>query len=499
MRRYFHGLLAVYAVILVLSLHVFAKAPEGVEIRILHTNDIHGRVMEGIGFGRLFTIVRDFRRENPYTLLLDGGDTFHGTAIANVFQGEGMVRLMNEIGFDGSVAGNHDFNYGWQRLVELREMADFPILGANVSPSILGEYEIFTVGGVRVGVFGLATPETPFKTHPKNVEGLTFKSPVEVARALVSALEPQVDVIVAVGHLGVDMESFDTSLKVIEEVPGIDLFIDGHSHTLFPTGTWINETLLVSTGGHLEALGIVELTVAAGEVVHMSARTISAEDVEKAPQDPGVLNMIEELLEAVQMLGQEEIGTTSVHLEGARIPVRTKETNLGNFVADVLLEVSGADISFINGGSIRDSIEAGTITVGDINRVFPFGNYIQVREVTGAQIREILEYGTKDFPSESSGFLQVGGMSFVINKKNNRLENIFISGRPLELNATYTLATNDFLGAGGDGYWMLVDTPLIAELMTVSDALIDYIKAIGTIAPTVDGRIRVETGHHFQR
>jgi len=480
---------------------VLAEALPDVNITILHTNDLHGRVEEGIGFARLATWVQNFREENPHTLLLDAGDTVHGLPIATLFQGESIIRLMNAVGYDAMVAGNHDFNYGWERLVALDQMANFPIMGANIineaGETILTPYEIKEVGGVKIGIFSLSTPETALKTHPKNVAGLTFTDPVTVATEMVNLLEPQVDLIIALGHLGTDQESEPyTSIQVIQAVPGIDLFVDGHCHTEFSSGMLINETLLVSTGEHGNNLGVVQLVVEEGGLVAAEASLINATEMSVA-EDEGVKAMIAQLNQEVQTIGAEVIGNTSVHLEGARDLVRTSETNLGNLVTDVFLDVTGADIALTNGGGIRDSIAAGAITKGDIIRVFPFGNSIEVKRVTGQDIKEALEHGTRTYPEPSGAFPQVAGLTFVIDvsrPEGDRVVEVMVGSEPLDLEKEYTLATNDFVAAGGDGYHMIATTPTLHQMMTMDEALIEYIRERGELTPVVEGRITVRDG-----
>lgn len=478
-----------------------ASGAQGTEITILHTNDLHGRITQGLGLAEVATMVEEFRLENPNTLLFDAGDTVHGLPIVNLFEGRSMIDLMNAIGFDAMAAGNHDFNFGLERLLELNEAADFPIMGANVvrenGDSVLDGYEIFEKDGVRIGVFGLATPETMYRTHPRNVAGIQFASPSEVAAELVAHLQPQTDIIIALGHLGVNPSSFYTSLAVINQVPGIDLFIDGHSHTLFAEGTMVGDTLLVSTGAHNQHFGVVNLVVQDGELSSANARTISEAEANAHPSER-ILNMVSEFQADVEEMGREVIGATSVRLEGDRVPVRTGETNLGSLSADIILAATDADISMINSGSIRDSIEAGPITMGDIQRVFAFGGLLEVRLMTGEAILEALEHGTRNFPNEDGGFPQVGGVRFDINTSNpagSRVENVYIGGQPLDLTREYRLAVGDFMGGGGDGYTMIAAAPMVGEFMDVREAIIAYfVNHEGSVAPAADGRIRVTDG-----
>jgi len=481
---------------------VIASGQESTEITILHTNDFHSRMVENMSMARVSTLVNDFREANPNTLLLDAGDTVHGLPIANFFEGRTMIEVMNEIGFDAMVAGNHDFNFGMERLLELNEMADFPIMGANVvnqaGETLLDSYEIFEKDGVRIGVFGLSTPDTLYRTHPRNVEGLDFVSPSLVAAEMVAHLEPQTDIIIALGHLGIDAGSFYTSLRVIDEVPGIDLFVDGHSHTLLENGRMVNDTLLVQTGAHSNNLGVVELVVEGGELVSANARTINHNEVAHVPQDPNVLEMVTAFQAEVREMGAEVIGHTAVYLDGSRYNIRRRETNLGNFIADAMLAATDADLAFINGGGIRESVPVGPFTLGDLHSVLAFGGIIEARRVTGAVVLEALEHGTRLYPDEIGAFPQVSGVAFEINTSRpagSRVENVYIGGQPLDLERVYSLAVLDFIGAGGDGYTMIADSPLELEVMDVTEAVREFLQAhYGPIAPQIEGRIVVTDG-----
>ena len=281
---------------------VSMAADDQVTITIVHTNDTHARVESGngiIGFAKISTKVNELREANPNLLLIDAGDVFHGQTIATLVRGESIAKIMNVMKYDVTVPGNHDFNYGQERLLELRDMLDFPVLAANIAKEdgtqLLEGYMIKEVAGVKIGIFGLSTPETAYKTHPANVEGLTFEDPIEKAKEMVDLLKDQVDVIICVGHIGEDEGSEFTSKKIIAEVPGIDVFVDGHSHTLKPEGEMVEETLLVQAGAYDEAFGIVNLTLVAGEVTAKTAELFTVEDAVDVVEDTAVIAAIAEI------------------------------------------------------------------------------------------------------------------------------------------------------------------------------------------------------------
>jgi 2',3'-cyclic-nucleotide 2'-phosphodiesterase (5'-nucleotidase family) len=470
-------------------------------LTIVHTNDTHARAKEGdgLGFAKVSTIIQKVKKENPNTLVFDAGDTFHGQTIATLNRGESIVRLMNDIGYNAMAPGNHDFNYGYQRLVELNELTNFPILAANVrkedGSNLLDAYVIIETAGLKVGIIGLATPETTHKTHPDNIKGLTFTNPIEAAKQSVEVLKDKTDLIIALSHLGMNKYSVDTSIKVAEEVEGIDLIIDGHSHTVLEQGLKVGNTLIVSTGEYGKNLGIVDLYYQDGKVVNMEARLISKDSAAEIAEDEAIVNVIKEIEgEQAEMLNQV-VGKTAVTLEGEREKVRRGETNLGNLIADAMVYVTGADCALLNGGGIRASIDAGDITKGEIITVLPFGNYIVTQRVTGAEIKAALEHGTRAYPEFSGGFPHVSGIKFVMDigrQAGDRVLNISVNGQPLDLNKEYVLATNDFIAAGGDTYTMLVDNPILNEYGALDEALIAYIQEKRTVNPAVEGRITVQ-------
>ncbi|WLR41375.1 5'-nucleotidase C-terminal domain-containing protein [Bacillus carboniphilus] len=473
-------------------------------ITLLHTNDTHSKVWDdkyaGMGFAKIATLVEQYEQENPNTLMLDAGDTFHGTSFSTLVEGTSIVEIMNEIGYDAMAAGNHDFNYGYDRLLELAGLTEFPVLSANVVYEETGErllqpYTIEEVDGVKLGIFGLTTPETAYKTHPANVEGIEFLDPVEVANEMVAELEKQnVDTIIALTHLGTDASSTDTSIKVANEAPGIDLIVDGHSHTVDNTDEHGNGTLIVSAGEYTENLGVVNLTYEDGKLVSKEAETITKQQAETdgIEEDPEVKALIDGIDAEHEEILSEVIGSTDVVLDGEREQVRAGETNLGNLITDAMLAETGADVALMNGGGIRASIDQGEITKGEVVTVLPFGNYIQTIEVTGQTLLDALEHGTSSYPEVKGAFPHVAGITFAIDTEQpagERVHSVMIDGKALELEATYTLATNDFLAAGGDDYSMFAGSTVTGEFAALDEALIEYIAAHTPVSPAVEGRI----------
>ena len=482
----------------------FADTPDtgAKKIVILHTNDIHGRIESDnqavMGLAKFSAWVKQQKEANPNTLVLDAGDIFHGLPIVTINKGESMAKIMDLIGYDAMTAGNHDFNYGYERLLELDQMTKFPVMGANVKKadgtSLLTPYVIKEVDGIKIGIFGLATPETTYKTHPKNVEGLVFADPVKEAKSMVAELQGKTDMIIFLSHLGMDESSTDTSKKVAQEVEGIDLIIDGHSHHVLKEGEVVGNTLIASAGEYAKYFGKVEVSFTAGKVVEKKASLVDFKALEETVADQEVGDLITAIKTEQDQALSEVIGKAAVKLEGAREKVRTGETNLGNLITNAMLEVSNADVALTNGGGIRASIEAGDISLKSVVTVLPFGNIVVTRTVKGADIKAALEHGLKAYPEANGGFPHVAGISFVIDASKpvgERASNVMVKGQPIDLEKEYLLATNDFMAAGGDGYTMLANKPVGNDFAALDEALIGYIRAEGTIEGVVEGRITV--------
>ena len=478
---------------------------EDVEFKVMHINDIHGRVdagkYDGMGLSRVSTIVKQIRAEDPNVLFLDAGDTIHGTVFAALTKGASVVRVMNEMGYDAMTTGNHDYNYGLDRIEKLQNTMKFPLLVSNVTYKDTGEkafkpYIIKTLpNGVRIGIFGLATPETAYKTNPTNVEAVTFGDPVVAAKESVTALKAEgVNYIIALSHLGVDEDSVYTSIKVAQKVDGIDLIVDGHSHSALKEGMWIKGTLIVQSGFYDKNLG--EVTVKLGkdgskvETAKLFTKEYAMENVE---EDPAVRAIVDEINRENEKITSVVVGETPILLDGERNDVRTGETNLGDMITEAMLAKTGAEGVITNGGGIRASIQKGVISRGDIISVLPFGNYVVVKEISGQDLKDAIENGVQSYPDTRGAFPHVAGFIFKFNPMNevgNKVYNItFNNGEKLDLTRAYKIATNDFMAVGGDNYTSLKGKKTVNEYEGIEEILGEYIKANGITHTTIDGRV----------
>lgn len=466
------------------------------KITIIHTNDTHSRVATderggSIGFEKIATLIKAAKAENPNTLVLDAGDTLHGQTFATISRGQSIVDLMNIVGYDAMVPGNHDFNYGQERLLELKETMNFPLLAANITKAdksdLLSPYVIKEVDGVKIAIFGLSTPETAFKTSPDNVKGLTFEDPAVAAQRMVDELQDKADVIIALAHLGLDESSTYRSDIVAEKVTGIDLIVDGHSHTTLQEGKVVNGTLIAQTGDHDKNLGYVDLEIKDGKVTEKKARLVKYEDALEVASDEEVLKLFAEVEEENSKITSVVVGNTPIELDGKRENARSGQTNLGSVIADAMIHQTGADVAMTNGGGLRASIEKGEITKGQVITVLPFGNYVRMIEVKGATILAAMERGVSSYPELDGGFPQVGGMTYTFDPAkpvNERITELLIGEELLDVNKTYKLATNDFMSIGGDEYTMFKDAPLLGEFPGLDEAAIEYLAIIGDNIPS---------------
>lgn len=464
-------------------------------IVILHTNDSHGRADTNLGFTRVAYARKTLEAAGATVFLLDAGDTLHGLPIATVTEGQSIVEIMELTGYDAMTPGNHDFNYGAARLKELAGQAKFGIISANVTDEAGEDFlpgsMIVEKGLVKLGVFGLSTPETAVKTAQENIEGLTFGDPIAAAKEQVAYLEEQgCTLIVALSHLGLSEGSEVTSRQVAEQVDGIDIIVDGHSHTVLEDGLWVEDTLIVSTGEYIENIGCVDI-----DAEGLTAATLlNAEDLGETDVDALVNTLIGSEMEELNELLGEVVGRTDVLLEGTRELVRTQETNLGDLTADAIRAETGADVAMINGGSIRESIPAGDITKGHLAAAFPFGNYVVTVEVTGELLLQALENGVSLYPAAEGRFPQVSGMTFKFDGEQPAGERVFdvmIGGEALDPEKTYVLATSDYMVGKNDGS-PLGGSVITGEYDAVEEVLIGYISDLQE-TPSGEGRIFMET------
>lgn len=486
------------------------------DLVIIHTNDTHGHfgVVEGeqLGMAAVVSLKNYYESRGADVLLLDAGDFSQGTTLVSYYEGGSAVLFMNAAGYNAAALGNHEFDYGFDALQVMAGYADFPILAANIldkktGEPYFGDHTVFTFGDKKVGVFGLDTAEAQTKASPKNVKDITILDGQELyacAQAQVDELKAQgCDYIICIGHLGVDDESIGRrSTDVAANTTGIDLFIDGHSHTVMDGGLTVNDTLITSTGSYLANIGVV---VYDGE--KETASLVSAADY-KGGYDPVVDSFVKEHQDVVDTAYNGLFATAEVNLNGEREPgVRTEETNLGDFAADAYRyaaqqyfgEEVVIDGAIQNGGGVRASIPAGPISMNTLYTVFPFGNSISVVKVTGAQLLEALEASCSACPSALGGFPQVSGIVFTVDTAVPYAEGIQypdstyfapavpgsrvtiekVGDRDFSLTDSYYIAVNNFMADGGDTYYVFTQAEEVIDTGVIdAEALISYVDSM---------------------
>lgn len=465
---------------------------------IIHTNDTHSRAVPSngqMGFTAVSALKKFCESNGVEVILLDAGDTLHGLPFANLVEGESIVEIMNLVGYDAMTPGNHDFNYGTDTLKKRSEEMDFHLLSANITmksdgSDFLKDHTIIEENGIKFGIFGLSTPETAYKTNPKNVETISFSNPVDVAKKEVEELKAEgAEFIIALAHLGVDEGSEYTSKSIAETIEGIDLIVDGHSHTIFAEGSKVKNTLIASTGDYIQNIGIVAIDPEGNiEGAGLVDSTLFTQT------DTAIDDYIASYTSELEKLLSEVVGISNIELDGIREHVRAGETNLGNLATDAFRWKTGADVAFTNGGGIRASIDVGNITKNEIVTVFPFGNFIATKNVTGEAIIKALEHGVSIYPEPNGGFPQVSGITFAIDPSKDagsRVTDVKIDGIIIDLEKEYLLATNDFLIAGGDGYTMLADFPVANEFGSMEEIIMEYLQEIGKVELQTEGRITI--------
>ncbi|WGG44436.1 5'-nucleotidase C-terminal domain-containing protein [Rossellomorea sp. DA94] len=501
-----------------------AEAKEKVEpfrLTILHTNDVHSH-LENVPY--LHTAIKEERKKDGDALLLDAGDVFSGTLFFNEYLGQADAAFMNEIGYDAMTLGNHEFDMGSEVLADFIRKLSFPVVSGNVdvrldprlAPIMKSEIPeqaesgniypsiIQTVKGVKIGIIGLTTEDTAFLSAPD--KKIVFQDAEKKVLEEMTKLQAKgVNHIILLSHLGLRQDKM-----LAQKVEGIDIIVGGHSHTRLESPLVYNmksePTLIVQADEYGKSLGKLTavfsergiLTGWNGELLDVLAKDQIGNDV--YPPDPWAVNRLEQLRGPIEKVKSMDIGTSNISLNGDRRDVRTKETNLGNLITDAMLEKANqfnpTQIAFQNGGGIRNSISAGTITLGDVLEVLPFGNTLVTLNLTGEEILLALEHSVANVDGEAGQFLQVSGMTYRFDPSKsigNRIMEVKIQGAPLDRSKMYGVAVNAFLAGGGDGFTVLrnaKDNGRISELhLNLYEVMSEYLTTHSPVSPQVEGRI----------
>ena len=414
-------------------------------VTVLYTNDIHTYITKDLTYSK----VAAYKDSLENVLLVDAGDHIQGTAYGSMDKGATIAQLMNAAGYDLATLGNHEFDYGMDGCMAAIEAADFPYVSCNfyheangvAGENVLDSYKVFEVGGVKIAFIGITTPESFTKSTPSYFQdengnyiygiagGADGEALYTTVQNAIDAASAEADYVIALGHLGVDESSQPwTSREVIANTTGLDAFIDGHSHTTIPmedvTDEGGNTVILTQTGSYLDAVG--QMTIAADGTI--TTQLLTAENLAevtpdaevKAIEDAWVAELDEQL---GQVIGYSQVTLDNYDAEGNRL-VRKQETNTGDFAADALYYLFDemdldVDVAVMNGGGVRNEAVTGEISYQTCKAIHTFGNVACLQTVTGQQLLDALEWGTKDVTADGSvengGFLHVSGLRYTIN------------------------------------------------------------------------------------
>ncbi|MCR5501691.1 MAG: 5'-nucleotidase C-terminal domain-containing protein [Lachnospiraceae bacterium] len=477
---------------------------------ILHSNDVHGAIGQ---YAYIASVKENLKKRGAEVILADAGDFSQGTPYVSVSKGKNAVIAMNTTGYDVATLGNHEFDYGYPQLVSNLCAANFKVLCADIldpegKPITDPSCMFTTKAGLKIGFFGMSTPETLTKVNPALVKGLKFLSGKELyscAQAQVDALKADgADLVICLSHLGVDYETEiggNRSVDLVDHTNGIDFLIDGHSHAMMTDGNVKNP--VQSTGTKVPTIGVIMIDNATKSIEDhflISMQGLQKEVITKAITD--------KLIQEVNKEYNVVFAQSKVALNGDKDPGnRTEETNLGNLVTDATVysvtKESGAlkvdadhVVAIQNGGGLRAWVKPGSVTMNTIKTVLPFGNSISVVYVTGAELLEALEASTFSLPEALGGYPQTAGIRFTVDTRKpfakgalypdstyykpasiNRVTIESVNGKPFSMTDTYAVITNDFCADGGDTYYVFsnaadrFDTGIILD-----EAVVDYVK-----------------------
>jgi len=477
---------------------------------ILHTNDFHGNLVPVIdanknsvaGAAREATIINSVRSTfgQDHVLLVDAGDAIQGVTIANMFQGKNVIEVYNAMGYNVATLGNHEWDYGQQVLKDRIAEAKFDYVNANVTGVNLGwkSNVIKNVDGINIGLFGVITSDLPIIVAPSSLTGVGVADPIATAKDQIADLKGQgAQYIVALSHCGYENGGAPLDPAIAAGAPGINLIIGGHSHTVLKTAAMVGKTMITQTGtaGAYVGKEVIDFTTYQGKVTRQSVSYELVPTVTSVPEDPAIKAIVDGYNNQLTAKLSVVIGKALVTLDGERADVRTKETNLGNYVADWMRISTGADIAFEDGGSIRVSIPIGDVTVGTVYNVLPFDNILEILEVKGSTLKLALENSVSSYPAQGGWFAQISGFSFTFDPSKpvgSRVVSITKDGKPMDMDAIYKLCVQDYTALGGDGYSMLVGAKIVYKTSEWNrDGFVAYIKTNPEMTATVEGRITV--------
>jgi len=489
------------------------------QLVLLHTNDHHGTVLptadKQAGLAERSTFIQSVRKDNPNVLLVDAGDINTGTALSNMFDAEIDFKAYNMMGYDVATFGNHEFDKPQAKLDTQLALATFPFVSSNIMTKdgkFLGghQYLVKDYEGIRVGIIGITTLRTLEIASPD--KSLIFLPEIEAAKAAVALLrtKERVDVVIALTHMGDKKEAPNhvISPELAAAVPGIDIIVDGHSHTYMDAPIKVGNTYIVSANEWGKYVGDGKLSVVNGKLVQFdwTPVQINSKDKQTYAPDPAVAAMIAPYKEKADASLKFVVGQASDDFIFGNRLTRYQETALGDMICDAnvwyfrTVYNQNIDFAFHNGGNFRAALAKGPITTENVLTVLPFDNYLYIVSMKGSDLNDLFKFiGT--IAQGAGGFPQFSKeVRYTIDKTPGQdkgvVKDITIGGAPIDPNKMYRFCTNDYTLGGGDGYTVVKDKaqdPFNTSLL-LSFVVGEYVKSKGTITPALDGRLTVIGG-----
>ncbi|MEM6889729.1 MAG: bifunctional metallophosphatase/5'-nucleotidase [Pseudomonadota bacterium] len=493
-------------------------------LHILHTNDMHSRIesinrfdstcdAEGEAEGECFGGIARVKSaidgkvaglDNQNVIVLDAGDPFQGSLFYSTYKGAAEAEFMDQMGYSAMAVGNHEFDDGPKGLADFIDLVSFPVVSGNLDlsgePLLDGKVENYVaieVGGQKIGIVSALATDTVETSSPG--DGVIFEDEVTALTADVAALEAEgVNIIIALNHVGLGRDA-----EIAAAVPGIDVVIGGHSHTLMTNDDpetpaypeMVDGTPVAQAYAYTKYLGHLTVTFDdAGNVTQASGDPMLL-DASVTP-DADFLVRIAEMGAPIEELKTRVVGEAASEIEGAREACRARECAMGNLITDAMLDRvkdQGIEIAIQNGGGIRASIDAGEVTMGEVLTVLPFQNTLSTFQVPGSAIVAALENGVGQIEDGAGRFPQVAGMSYtfdVSQPAGSRVSDVMVGGAPIDLEKVYGVVSNNYVRNGGDGYAMFVDAQNAYDFgPDLADVTVEFLAADGSYTPYLDGRI----------
>ncbi len=488
------------------------------KITVLYTNDLHSYLEPHIvpwvsktrkvgGFANIATLVKKEKSANPHTVYFDAGDFFAGPYVSSLTKGEAVIDAMNYLGLDAVCVGNHEFDYGWENALQQFRRAKFPLLNGNIFLKGTDKlhwnkpYIIKNVNGIRLGIIGLHGKFAFYDTvSAEMIKGVEVRDEEIYLRRYIKELKNKTDLIVLIIHQGIPgtqsstgakdvPRNHDRDVELAKRVSGIDIMVTGHPHSGLSEPLVSNGTIIVSTDAYTIELGKIELTYDKKlDKITSYKNHLNYLYDDEVEDDPEMLKVINKWKDKLKTITEEQVTTTTEPFTRSY----GEESVMGNMVADAMLNSHPEyDFAVTNSGGLRQDIDAGIVTVGELISAFPFPNTIVKLEMKGSDMRAIFEHGA----GLTNGILQVSkGVEFVYDESKpigNRIAKCNIKGAPLDDNKTYKVLTSNFLADGGDGFLVFKKTLTYKNTgIEMLQAMIKYLKQFETYQPRIEGRVR---------